>query len=242
MQVFFRNQKLSGSAKTENISDKGVEIVAGEGLEVGDTLELRIVPPGEIFSFTFEGKIKGVEEIKSGDSSPKYKLEIEFIEGLKDFATNMLVGGDERMSHRQSMIIDKGQLECYRAICNFESYPTWQKTIKEVNVFEKMDDGRPEVVEFFMDAILKTVRYVNKYEYFDKDFILSWKSIDGDIKTNEGSYVFQKLRDDRTNAVFTMFVELGFYAPKKIVDYLSNNTMRKSIRALKDVVEKGLIK
>lgn len=93
-----------------------------------------------------------------------------------------------------------------------------------------------------MHALLREIRYVNRYEYFDRDYILSWKAIEGDIKVNEGSYVFKKLRDDITNAVFSLYIELGFYAPKRAINYLANVTMRKSIMQLKKVVEQGLLK
>jgi len=211
-------------------------------LRPGDLIEVRIVPANEIFSFTSECKIIWVRERDGANPVERFEVGLQFLTGLKDFAADQLVGSHEHISQRQSVIINAPPKECFVAICNFESYPKWQQTIIEVDVIEKAPDGRPAVVDFTMDALIKKIHFINRYEYFDKDFILSWKAVGGDIKVNDGSYAFKKLREDRTNAVFSLYVELGFYAPRRIVDYMSNITMRKSVMALKDIVEKGLVK
>lgn len=241
-QVFCRTPERSGVGESRDINEKGIRIVTNMEMRVGDLLEVRIVPANEIFSFTSESKVVWVKESNNAPSAERFDIGLQFLTGLKDFAADQLVGSHERLSQRQSIIINAAQKPCYLAICNFESYPKWQQTIKEVNVVERAPDRRPVVVDFAMEALIKKIHFINRYEYFDKDFILSWKTAGGDIKINEGSYVFQRLREDRTNAIFSAYIELGFYAPRRIVDYMSNITMRKSVMALKDVVEKGIIK
>lgn len=241
-QVFCRADGRNGIGETLDINDKGLKIATAMDMKIGEIIEMRIVPKDEIFSFTCEGKVVWINDAEHPNGNGKYNIGLQFLQGLKDFAADQLVGGHERLSQRQTMIINASQQACYDAICNFASYPKWQQTIKAVDVLEKTHDGRPMIVDFTMDAILKKIHFINRYEYFDKDFILSWKTAGGDVKTNEGSYVFQKLREDRTNAVFSLYIELGFYAPKRILDYMSNITMRKSVLALKDVVEKGMPK
>jgi uncharacterized membrane protein len=241
-QVFCRSEGRSGIAESLNINEKGIQIATGMDIRLGEIVEMRIMPADEVFSFTCDGKVIWVNPRDDLNGAGQYQMGIEFLQGLKDFASEQLISGHERLSQRQSLIIHAAQKPCYDAITNFESYPKWQPTQKAVNVLERAPDGRPVVVEFIMEALLKKVRYVNRYEYFDRDYILSWKAIDGDIKVNEGSYVFKKLREDRTNAVFSLFLELGFYAPRRAIDYLANVTMRKSIMQLKNVVEKGFLK
>ncbi len=240
-QVFCKTRDRSSIGESYNISEKGMGLLTNLDMQLGDSIEVRIVPKDEIFSFTCEGTVHHVEQVSNGGEYT-YKVGIEFLEGLKDFAAEQLVGGHEHIDARKSIVISANQQDCYDAICNFESYPSWQKTVHSVNVLKRGSDKRPLVVEFFFDLILKRVRVVNQYEYFDKDFILSWKAIEGDVKVNKGNYVFQKLRDDRTNAIFSVFIEMGFYAPKRIVDYMNNITMRNSIRSLKQVVESGKVK
>jgi len=241
-QIYCKSGNSSSVGQTCDISDKGVGVLCNLEVQRGDSIEVRIIPTDETFSFTCEGTVRYVCEAENGDNNYKYRLGVEFLEGLKDFAAEKLTGGHENITARKSLMINAPPQDCYEAICNFESYPSWQKMVKEVKIVERGVDKRPVVVEFWFDAILKKVRVVNKYEYFDKDYILSWKAIEGDIKTNDGSYVFQELRHNRTNAVFSVFIELGFYAPKRILDYMNNISMRKSIRALKEVVESGRLK
>ncbi len=240
-QIYCKSGDLSSIGETCDISDKGVGVLCDLDVQRGDSMEVRIVPTDETFSFTCEGTVRHIGNANGG-SGHKYRVGVEFLEGLKDFAAEKLIGGHENISARKSLVINAPPGDCYDAICNFESYPSWQKMVKEVNVLERGKDKRPVLVEFWFDAILKKVRVVNKYEYFDKDFTLSWKATEGDIKTNDGSYVFQKLRQNRTNAVFSVLIELGFYAPKRLLDYMNNISMRNSIRALKDVAESGKLK
>lgn len=237
-QVFCKAGDRSGVGESYDVSEKGISLLASIEVQKGDSIEVRIVPRDEIFSFTCVGTVKHLESAHD-DSGFKYKLGIVFVEGLKDFAIDQLISGHERIAARKSIVIAAYQKECYEAICNFESYPSWQKAIQSVKVLERGKDNRPVVVEFWLDAILKKIKFVNRYEYFDKDFILSWKAVGGDIKINDGSYVFQKLREGKTNAVFSLYVELGFYAPKRVIDYMNNISMRNSIRALKENVESG---
>jgi len=240
-QVFCRVGNRNSIGESFNVSEKGVGVYTDLDLQIGDPVEVRIVPKDEIFSFTCEGTVRYSKPSKDGVGF-KYMVGVEFMEGLKDFALDQLVGMHEHINARKSIVINASQQECYETISNYESYPTWQKVIKSVKVLERASDTRPIVVEFIIDALLKKVRIVNKYEYFDKDYILSWKLVEGDIKVNDGNYVFQKLREGRTNAIFSVYLELGFFAPKRILDYLNNISMRSSIRSLKEVVETGTLK
>jgi len=237
-QVFCKVGEHSSIGESYDITEKGVSVCTNLELQRGDSIEVRIVPRDEIFSFTCVGTVRHCQHIQNGDSF-KYRVGVEFIEGLKDFAMDQIVGSYEDITARKSLVINASPQDCYDAICDFESYPSWQKLIQSVKVIEYDDQKRPEVVEFWLDAILKKVKFVNKYEYFPEDFIMSWKAANGDIKTNEGSYVFKKLREGKTNAIFSLHIELGFYAPKRILDYMNNISMRNSIRALKEIVESG---
>lgn len=241
-QVFCRSEGRSGVAESYNINEKGIQLATNMEIKNGEIVELRIMPPDEVFSFTCDGKVIWVKDAEKANGSGRYHVGLEFLQGLKDFASEQLISGHERLAQRQQVIIHAPQKPCYDAICNFESYPLWQPTQKKVIVHERDSRGRPVLVEFHMEALLKKVRYVNRYEFFERDYIMSWKAVEGDIKVNEGSYVFQKLREDRTNAIFSLYIELGFYAPRRAVDYLANVTMRKSIMQLKSVVEKGSLK
>lgn len=142
-QVFCRIESKIGVAETRDINDKGIRIATNMEMNPGDVVELRIMPGDEVFSFTCDGTVIWKKELEILDHGVKYLVGLEFLHGLKDFASEQLIGGYERLSQRQSLIIHASQKECYEAICNFESYPKWQPTQKSVKVIERDADGRP---------------------------------------------------------------------------------------------------
>ena len=239
--IFCKAEDHKGIGESSNVNEKGLAFKTNMIFRLGDRVEMRIVPRDENFSLTCEGTVRHIQPANDGNEY-EYNVGVEFVEGLKDFAIEQLVSEKEGITARKSMIINASRQDCYDAICNFESYPSWQKTVQEVKVLLRYPDSRPKLVEFFFDFIFKRVKIVNQYEYLDKDFILSWKMVEGDIVAHEGNYIFQKLNEERTNAIISGYIVLGFYAPKMVIDYLSKSTMRKSVQALKEVVEIGMFK
>lgn len=129
--------------------------------------------------------------------------------------------------------------KCYKAICDFESYPEWQSNVKEVRVLTRWEDGRPRVVEYIASVLSRKVRYVLEYAYKDKNHTLTWTYVEGDIKDTFGSYAFKKKGAKKTLATYSLFVDLGFWVPQLIVATLNRIGMVESMQALKDRVEGG---
>ncbi|MFC1848997.1 SRPBCC family protein [candidate division CSSED10-310 bacterium] len=136
-----------------------------------------------------------------------------------------------------SVIIDASQKDCYDAICDFESYPEWQKVISKVNVWEHYPDGRPKVVEYFLLALVKQIRYVIDYTYNDDDPSLHWTYVEGDINDVEGHYLFEDMGDGSTKATYQLTLTFSMYIPGKIMDALNQQVMKGSVIALKRRVE-----
>ena len=237
-QVFSVIENKKSVDATFDICDKGVGLLTNLNLNPGDSIETQIFPTDEFFSITCAGTVVHVREVGRKNGF-RYKAGIRFLEGLKDFAAGCLVGESEQVWAKTQMVINASQKDCYDAISNYESYPSWQKNVKSVKTHEYDSEGRPEIVELNFDFIFKKITVVNKYEYYDKDYILSWKTLRGDIKAHEASYAFQKIRDNRTIALLSGYMIAGFYIPKRILDYLNNITVRNSVKALKNIVESG---
>lgn len=129
--------------------------------------------------------------------------------------------------------------KCFDAICDFESYPQWQKTIKEVTILDK-EGGRPMVVEYKLDAVIKTIQYTLNYIYEDSDpkkMMLAWTYGGGDLKKIEGSYLFTELAPNKTKAVYTLDLELGLTVPNFILKKFRESMMEESVLALKKRAE-----
>ena len=80
---------------------------------------------------------------------------------------------------------------CFAVAADLERYPEWAADIKEVEVKERDDQGRPLLVTFRAAAFGRSTSYTLAYDYSDAPHTLAWKLTQGDITTKlDGSYVF----------------------------------------------------
>jgi len=223
-----------GMGESTEVGEKEFRFETAAQLKPGATLEMRIFPPNAI-TISVNAVVRSINPGKNN----LYDVCAEFT-GEKDFAEQVSDKG--MLTFNQNARINSSQKNCYDAICNFESYPKWQPTVKSVNVLRKGADLRPVLVEYAFSFPFKKITLVSQYEYNDRDFILDWKTVKGNVKYQTGRYVFEKLNENATNAVLTLNIVLGYYMPKKVMDFASTVVMRQSIRALKDVVESGKLR
>lgn len=143
--------------------------------------------------------------------------------------------------HQQEKVLEikASPAKCFETICDFESYPEWQKSIQQAVVLER-EDGRPVIVEYTLDAMLKSINYTLRYEYEDKDpkrMVLRWFYVGGDLKKIEGRYIFEEIGPEKTRAKFYLEVDIGIWAPKFVLEKFKELTMKESIQSLKERVE-----
>ncbi len=80
---------------------------------------------------------------------------------------------------------------CFAVAADLERYPEWAADIKEVEIKERDDQGRPLSVTFRAAAFGRSTSYTLGYDYAEAPHILAWKLTQGDITTKlDGSYVF----------------------------------------------------
>lgn len=142
---------------------------------------------------------------------------------------------------RKEVEISASVKKCFDTICDFTSYPTWQKTIKEVTILDK-ENGRPAVVEYKLDAILKTIQYTLHYNYKEDDpkkLSLGWTYVGGDLKKIEGSYTFKEISPQKTLATYCLELDLGVNVPGFILKKFKENAMEDSIMSLKKRAEQN---
>src|SRR5206468_1056837 len=104
------------------------------------------------------------------------------------------VVGSARAEHAE--VIAGSPAACLDALLDFDSYPEWQSAVKSAEVIEPGDDP---VVEFRIDAKLKTVRYVLRYhpeppaekEGRGPFFRLWWEYVEGDVRSIAGEYALE---------------------------------------------------
>ena len=124
---------------------------------------------------------------------------------------------------------------CLAALLDFDSYPDWQSAVKDAEVLEP---GADPVVEFHIDAKVKTVRYVLRY-HPEPPSRLWWEYVEGDLRSVSGEYALEDLGDGSTRATYRLEIDPGRFVPGPIRKALTDGVMRGSVRELKARVERS---
>lgn len=132
--------------------------------------------------------------------------------------------------------IAASQAECFAAILDFERYPEWSSAVTQARIVERDRGGVGRIVEFHIDAKVKTLRYVLEYQH-RKPTQLTWRSIDGDIESIEGIYRFKKLAPTRTEASCRQEIRLGFWLPGPLRRLAERTALAQSVNEFKAYVE-----
>ena len=108
----------------------------------------------------------------------------------------------------RSTEIDAPVERCFDIVSDLENTPTWDASIKSVQVLERDAEGRPLLVASEADAKVKTVKTVMRYSY-DAPRTVSWVQEKGDMKSLVGSWSFEDLGGGRTRATFALTADPG---------------------------------
>jgi hypothetical protein len=122
---------------------------------------------------------------------------------------------------------------CLDALLDFGSYPQWQSAVQAVDVREP---GSDPVVEFRVDAKVRTIRYVLRY-HSEPPSRLWWEYVEGDARDVAGEYLLEDLGDGTTRATYRLDVDPGRFVPGPVKKLLTEGVMRSSVRDLKRRVE-----
>ena len=123
--------------------------------------------------------------------------------------------------------------EILAALLDFATYPEWQGAVKRTTVLE---DGADPVVEFEIDAKVRSVRYVLRY-HPEPPGRLWWEYVEGDVRSVSGEYELEDLGDGTTRATYRLDIDPGRFVPGPIRKALTDVVMRGSVRDLKQRVE-----
>lgn len=130
-------------------------------------------------------------------------------------------------------VIAGSPAECLAALLDFDSYPDWQSAVRSCAVLE---DGSDPVVEFRVDAKVRTIRYVLRY-HPEPPSRLWWEYVEGDARSVSGEYVLEDLGDGTTRATYRLAIDPGRFVPGPVKKALTEGVMRASVRELKARVE-----
>ena len=125
---------------------------------------------------------------------------------------------------------------CFDAITDYESFPAWQRAVKDVEVLTRDNAGRGKQVAFEIDAKLRSVSYTLDYSYEEPHHV-SWSYVEGDPKEVDGELVLEDCGDDVTLATYSLRIDAGIWLPGPVVSLLNEQVMQGALEDLKRRVE-----
>lgn len=125
----------------------------------------------------------------------------------------------------------------YEVALDLEAYPEWATGVKQVDVIEDDELGRPARVNFVADAMIKEISYTLRYSY-ELENGFSWTAEPGDdITAMEGSYEFNELPDGGTEVLYALRVEPAFTVPGFLRRQAEKQIVSSALRGLKKRAE-----
>jgi ribosome-associated toxin RatA of RatAB toxin-antitoxin module len=138
----------------------------------------------------------------------------------------------------QQMSVAAPPERCFAVAADLERYPEFFNDIKEVEVKERDDQGRPLLVTFRAAAFGRSTSYTLAYDYVDAPHTLAWKLTEGDITTKlDGSYVFDPGEGGGTDVTYHLEAELRVPIPGFIKMRATSRIMSYALRDLKAQIE-----
>ncbi|MGO9857184.1 MAG: SRPBCC family protein [Acidimicrobiales bacterium] len=127
---------------------------------------------------------------------------------------------------------------CFAVVADLERYPEWAADIKDVEVKERDEQGRPQLVTMRAAAFGRSTSMTLAYDYAEAPRVLSWKLTQGDITTKwDGSYIFEANGDGGTDVTYHVEAELRVPIPGFIKMRATSRIMATAMRELKARVE-----
>lgn len=133
----------------------------------------------------------------------------------------------------QSIEIDAAPADIFAVALDIETYPEWASGVKQVEVLETDDEGRPHRAAFVLEGFVKEISYELVYDY-DPPQRMSWKADPSpDIKMLEGSYTFTEKEDGATEVVYAFTVDPSFTVPGFIRRQAEKQIVTTALRGLR---------
>jgi ribosome-associated toxin RatA of RatAB toxin-antitoxin module len=122
--------------------------------------------------------------------------------------------------------------ECFDALTDYEGLPRWQRAVKSVRILERDAEGRGCVVEYEVDAKVKTVRYRLR-QIHEPPHRLASEYLGGDFRDFSGEWRFKPRDGGGTHAELDLKIDPGRFVPGPVRSAIADAVMRRSLADLK---------
>jgi ribosome-associated toxin RatA of RatAB toxin-antitoxin module len=126
---------------------------------------------------------------------------------------------------------------CFDALTDFERLPDWQGAVRDVEVLERDAQGRGTVVEYVVDARLRTVRYRLR-QIYDEPRRLASEYLGGDFRDFGGEWRLRDAAGGHTHVELDLRIDPGRFVPRPLRNAIADAVMRSALRDLKAHLER----
>lgn len=143
----------------------------------------------------------------------------------------------------RSVEVAAGPDVCYAVVCDIPGYRSWFRHVKSLDIKERDGEGRPAMVYFTFDLLIKKgLQIVLVYEYDDDGRTLMFRSGGGNIAGASGYYHFKELSPGRSRFVFRVKVDFGMLLPEALVEFLSGSVLDDFMAMVKAECERRAVR
>ncbi|MGH3443206.1 MAG: SRPBCC family protein [Nitriliruptorales bacterium] len=140
----------------------------------------------------------------------------------------------ERASH--DTLIEAPPDAIMAVITDFEAYPEWAANIRDAEIRESDEAGRPKLVWYDVDARIMDLRYVLDYSYHGTNR-LTWTLSEGaEIDKLEGEYRLEE-EEGGTRVHYTLEIDVAFPLPGFLKKRATKRIIDTSLGDLRERVE-----
>jgi ribosome-associated toxin RatA of RatAB toxin-antitoxin module len=126
---------------------------------------------------------------------------------------------------------------CFDALVDYERLPEWQGAVRSARVLERDAEGRGSVVEYEVDAKVKTVRYRLR-QLYDEPRRIGSEYLGGDFREFSGEWRFSPAGEAATHAELDLRIDPGRFVPGLLRTAISDAVMRRALADLKAYLER----
>ena len=127
---------------------------------------------------------------------------------------------------------------CFAALVGYESMPEWQRAVRRCAVVERDEEGRGRVIDWEIDARLRSISYRLRYAY-EEPHSIECRLVEGDVEDARASYEIAADGRDRTVVSLALRVRPGVPVRGALERILTRVLLRGTLGDLRRHVEVG---
>jgi uncharacterized protein YndB with AHSA1/START domain len=124
----------------------------------------------------------------------------------------------------------------YAALTDYETLPSWQGALRSCRVLERDARGRGAVVEYEVDARVRTVRYRLR-QIYDEPSRLGSAYLGGDFRDFSGEWRFTERPGGGTHVELDLKIDPGRFIPGPVRSLIADAVMRRALADLRTYAE-----